>query len=275
MDLYTKTSYATSKLLTLKYSTSFSSSTSLFQKDTARHIYAIYGLVRIADEIVDTYKGAEATLLLDDLEKEVSHALGRHYSTNPIVHAYTTTALEFDIDPSLLKAFFASMRLDLSPQTYTKKLYETYIYGSAEVVGLMCLAVFVDGDKALYKKLDSGARALGAAYQKVNFLRDLASEHADLDRLYFPGHTYDSFDEAAKQAVTLDIEKDIARAQTVIPLLPTNARRAVSLSLAYYHTLLRKLQHASIEQIKSRRMRVNNAHKWLLLVGVRMGVIGS
>lgn len=275
MDLYTKTSYATSRLLTLKYSTSFSSSTSLFQKDTARHIYAIYGLVRIADEIVDTYKGDGAESLLDDLERDVTAALKRHYSTNPIVHAYVTTALEFDIDPALLEAFFASMRLDLSPQTYTKKLYQTYIYGSAEVVGLMCLTVFVGGDKTLYKKLSGGARALGAAYQKVNFLRDLASDHADLDRLYFPGHTYDSFDEAAKQTIIADIEKDITLARTVIPQLPADAKRAVSLSLAYYHTLLRKLQRTRIEQIKSRRVRVSNTYKWLLCVGVRMGVIGS
>lgn len=274
MELYTKTAYATSKLLTLRYSTSFSSSTSLFRDETAKHVYAIYGLVRVADEIVDTYKGPGAKKILDDLEKEVATSLKRGYSTNPIVHAYVTTALQFDIEPELLAAFFTSMRLDLSPQTYTKKLYETYIYGSAEVVGLMCLTVFVDGDKARYKKLQSGARALGAAYQKVNFLRDLASDHSELDRLYFPGYTYDSFDESAKQTVIADIEKDIAHARTVIHLLPHDAEQAVSLSLVYYHTLLRKLTRAKIDDIKTRRIRINNVHKLWLYIGVKIGIIG-
>ena len=240
MDLYEKTSYDISRLLTLNYSTSFGLSSKFFSTDIRKHIYAIYGLVRIADEIVDTYQGNDASQLLDDLENQTYSSIESGYSTNPVVHSFALTAREYQIDKRHIEAFFASMRMDLVAIKYTKELYQTYIYGSAEVIGLICLKVFVGGDQSQYLKLEKGAARLGAAYQKVNFLRDIAADYKERGRFYFPDTTYQSFDEAAKQEVISDIKKDFKIALPSLRKLPDSSRRATMMSYVYYSDLLKK-----------------------------------
>jgi len=268
--LYTQTAYQISRLVTRRYSTSFSSSTRLFDDRIRPHIYAIYGLVRIADEIVDTYAGADRKKVLDELEKEVDRAIKRSYSANPIVEAFAVTARQYHITDELTAPFFESMRMDTNNVTYTRPLYQRYIYGSAEVVGLMCLKVFCNGDESSYKKLQKGAKALGSAYQKVNFLRDFAADYQRLGRVYFPAVTYDSFDEPTKQMIIADIGRDLAVATLAVTRLPAGSRRAVMLSLSYYEALLEKLKRTPAQTIKQTRIRITNTHKARLLVSAYM-----
>jgi phytoene synthase len=265
MDTYTKFSYTASRDLTLTYSTSFGISSRLFSKSIRRHIYAIYGLVRIADEIVDTYPGTDRREQLDSFEAETYTAMHSGYSTNPIIHAFSLTAREYTIEKKFITAFFKSMRMDLEPKLYTQALYKTYIYGSAEVIGLMCLRIFCNKDETLYDSLESGAKALGAAYQKINFLRDLGADYKELGRLYFPGLTFDSFNDKTKQTIIKDIRKDIASASDSLIRLPKSSRVAVSTSLTYYVKLLDKLSRLPASEIKKKRVRINNTHKLLLL----------
>ena len=264
MDLYTKTSYELSRTLTLRYSTSFSKSSQLFAPSVKQYIFAIYGLVRIADEIVDTYQGKDSEVLLDTLEKDTYKAIKTGYSTNPIIHAFADTFRKFTIDKSLIKAFFGSMRTDLTQTTFTKKQYEKYIYGSAEVIGLMCLKVFVEGDENEYKHLEPGARVLGAAYQKVNFLRDIASDYNERGRVYFPDIDFKTFSEADKRAIEQDIAADFQVARGAVLQLPKNARRAVRLSFEYYSELLKTIEKTPVETLKTTRVRVPNIKKLLV-----------
>lgn len=261
MDLYAQTSYELSRLLTLKYSTSFGQSSKLFSPSIQLDIYAIYGLVRIADEIVDTYPGKDKAEQLALLESETLLALRRGYSTNPIVHAFALTANKYDITKPLISPFFESMRMDLKPTTFTQSSYKRYIYGSAEVIGLMCLKVFCQHDADQYKTLKSGAQSLGAAYQKINFLRDIASDFHDRHRMYFPGTSFDSFDESQKNQVIHDIKKDLDDARQALNRLPATAAKAVRLSFIYYSELLKKLEHTPVEKIKTSRIRISDARK--------------
>ncbi len=272
MELYGETSYAASKLVTEKYSTSFSMSTRLFDVSIRPAIYAVYGLVRIADEIVDTYRGQDAEELLRDLEANTYAAIERGYDTNPIVHAFALTARKYSIEREIIQPFFDSMAMDLHPMTYDGELYETYIYGSAEVVGLMCLKVFCEGDAQQYVSLETGARALGSAYQKINFLRDVAADYQELGRLYFPNVTYETLDDASKNMIIEDIEQDIKRAMEYIRLLPQNSQKAVTLSLLYYTELLKSLKLTPAEVLKKQRVRVSTAKKILLLGSVYTGL---
>lgn len=265
MELYTSVCYELSERLTKRYSTSFSLSSRLFDGSIRRHIYAIYGLVRIADEIVDTYRGSDSLERLNNLEAEVARAMEAQYSANPIVHAYAQTARRFAIDSSLLMAFFESMRMDIDKQSFTKKQYDEYIYGSAEVIGLMCARVFVQGEKQSYESLQTGARALGSAYQKVNFLRDMKSDYEERGRVYFPRVDFDSFSETHKRAIEEDIEADFAVARQAIDDLPRVAIKAVRASYYYYYALFEDLKHADAETIKTRRLRVSSARKMALL----------
>lgn len=265
MDLYLRTSYQLAEQLTQYYSTSFSMSSRLFHRSIRPHIYAIYGMVRLADEIVDTYVQADASDQLAYFQDEVLNAISRGYSTNPIIHAFSHTAQQFSITEELITPFFESMALDLHPQEFDESLYDSYIYGSAEVVGLMCLRVFVGGDSHKYNELLPGARALGAAYQKVNFLRDLKADYEELHRTYFPGIDYATFDESTKSAIIADIQQDFNAANAVIGSLPTEARKAVHASSLYYQALLKRLDHASVTDIKSQRIRVPNIEKIMLL----------
>ena len=265
MDLYARVAYANSKHLTLSYSSSFGISSRFFSKDIQPHIYAVYGLVRIADEIVDTYKGPDAAQLLDDFEQTTYRSIASGYSTNPIIHAFALTARNYSIDKQLIAPFFESMRMDIHPQDYSPQDYEKYIYGSAEVVGLMCLRVFCGGNTNEYKKLEKGAAALGSAYQKVNFLRDLAADYKELGRLYFPGVMFDTFDERAKQAVITDIKNDFSDAVSSLRQLPSNSRLATMISYVYYTDLLKKLERTPVAVIKTTRVRVPSSRKLLLI----------
>ncbi len=272
MELYNDVGYELSERLTLRYSTSFGMSSRLFAATIRRDIYAIYGLVRVADEIVDTYRGDDKGMLLDDLENETYQALARGYSTNPIVQAFILTANRYGIAKDLIEPFFASMRMDVTPANYDASQYETYIYGSAEVVGLMCLKVFVNGNGALYDTQAPAARALGAAYQKVNFLRDFAVDVQELGRTYFPGVTYDTFDETTKATIIADIQRDFAVAERGIADLPMSARKAVRLSYRYYRALLTLLEITPVAEIKQRRIRIAGWRKLLLFIAVKVGV---
>lgn len=265
MELYTKVSYDNSRHLAMQYSTSFGLSSRFFAKSIRPHIYAIYGLVRIADEVVDTYKQPDAAKILDDLEQEVYYALESGYSTNPVVHAFAQTANRYDIDQSLIKPFFNSMRMDLRPVKYSEKDYKTYIHGSAEVVGLMCLKVFTSGNHKSYQRLEAGAKALGSAYQKVNFLRDMAADYKDLGRIYFPGLKFEDFDEDAKQAIIRDIRQDFQTALPVIRQLPASSRKATLLSYVYYSELLNKLGSTPASTLKADRVRLTSAQKLYLM----------
>ena len=273
MELYTKNAYQLAELLTKNYSTSFSLSSRLFARTIQPHIYAIYAMVRIADEIVDTYAENDSAELLDAFEAEVLSELHKAtpFSTNPIVHAFAHTAKQFGIDETLIKPFFASMRMDLTKTSFTETEYKTYIYGSAEVVGLMCLRVFVGGDAARYESLRSGAQKLGSAYQKVNFLRDIASDFAERERYYFPGGTFASFDDMIKQQIVSDIASDFAEASTSVNDLPDSAKKAVRMSVTYYKRLLSILEKTPSSELKTRRFRVPTVQKAGLLA---KGVLG-
>lgn len=265
MDLYSRVSYANAKQLTLSYSTSFGISSRFFAKDVQQHIYAIYGLVRIADEIVDTYKGPDSLKLLDDLERSTYIAMMTGYSTNPIVHAFALTATNYKIEKKLIHPFFESMRMDLEPQNYTDNDYKKYIHGSAEVVGLMCLKVFCHGNHSRYKELEAGAAALGSAYQKVNFLRDLSADYKELGRLYFPGKTFEQFNDTDKREIIDDIKSDFSKALPSLLQLPRSCKKATMMSYVYYMELLKKLESTPASTIKEVRIRVPNRKKILLL----------
>ena len=262
MDLYANVSQQLARTLTRSYSSSFSASSLLFPKHVRNHIYNIYGLVRIADEIVDTYQGDNKRELLDRLESETYASIESGYSTNPIVQAFVITAQKHLIDEELIAPFFASMRSDITLKpTLSQTQYDEYIYGSAEVVGLMCLKVFVAGDKADYDKLANGAKHLGAAYQKTNFLRDFASDYTELGRVYFPGVTFAKFSETDKKAIVTDIRADFDVAKLAIPQLPESARRAVRASYYVYRELLDELALTPADTIKSSRVRISNWRK--------------
>lgn len=266
MDQYRRVSSEVSRLLTKRYSTSFSTASMLFGKNIKPHIYNIYGLVRIADEIVDTYSGKDALNILDDFEKEVADSLTRGYSTNPVVQAFVDTATTYGIGKELISPFFKSMRTDTSKKTYSKKEYIEYIYGSAEVVGLMCLKVFCSGNKEEYENLEPGASALGSAFQKVNFLRDLASDQKNLGRYYFPVGSYQNFDDVLKQEIVEDIEQDFNIAIGAINHLPSSSRIAVTVAYRYYRALLSKLKATPAKKLKSERIRVSDINKLGILI---------
>lgn len=270
MELYTRISYELAESFTKRYSTSFSMSSSLFDKAVRRHIYAIYGMVRLADEVVDTYRGEDAGAQLADLRSRVEQAIVEKYSHNPLLHAFSDTCQKFSIDSNLIDPFFDSMAMDLVQTTYDKALYEKYIYGSAEVVGLMCLRVFVANDTGYYEKLRSEARSLGAAYQKVNFLRDIRSDWKDLGRWYFPGVTYDTFGESDKQQIVNEIEGDFALAEAAIDKLPGGVRPAVRASYYYYHHLLRILKQTPVDDLVETRARVPDTVKLFLLIKAKL-----
>jgi 15-cis-phytoene synthase len=271
---YEVSAAATSKIITETFSTSFGSATALFPKTIRQDIYNIYGLVRIADEIVDSYQGNEVEAMLYDLEVETNKALRRKFSSNLVVHAFVSTANKYGITANLTEPFFASMRMDITPQTYDEAAYKTYIYGSAEVVGLMCLRVFCAGDEAKYKQLEQGASALGAAFQKVNFLRDIKDDYETRGRYYFPGGSYKTFDEATKQTILSDIRTDFELAKGAIVLLPSNARRAVITATMYYEALYKKLQNTPATTLQQQRIRVNDLQKVVILLRAKVGLYG-
>lgn len=267
---YIAVCYELSELLTLRYSTSFGMSSKLLPPAMRKHIYGIYGLVRVADEVVDTYRGADAAQRLDALEQETYLALQTGYSPNPIVQAFAVTGREHGIEAQLVGPFFASMRTDLQRTAYDAEGYASYIYGSAEVVGLMCLRVFLGGDEARYQELAEGARALGSAYQMVNFLRDLRADQEALGRFYFPDADFASFDEAAKERVVHTVEQQFLVARAAIDELPAACRPAVATSYAYYWRLLQTIKRTPAGQLKRTRVRVGDGTKLALYARARL-----
>ena len=227
ISLFHKVSHQCSKVTTEGYSTSFSSAIRMLHTDLRMPVYDIYGFVRFADEIVDTFHDYDKEMLLAEFKKETYDAIKRGISLNPILHSFQITVNKYNIDKGLIEAFFNSMEMDLSDKQYDAECYSTYIYGSAEVVGLMCLYVFCNGNKEEYEKLKPAAQSLGAAFQKINFLRDLKADNEQLNRTYFPGVNFKNFTALDKQMIEEDIASDLEKAYEGILLLPAKARFGV------------------------------------------------
>lgn len=261
--LYDATATRASAVVLRAYSTSFGLGTRLLGPRTRRDIEAVYALVRLADEVVDTYRGPDAGDELEELEEQVARALRTGYSTNVVVHAFARTARRVGIGHGEIDPFFASMRADLTVRTHDRASYEQYVYGSAEVVGVMCLRVFLDAERRPgappvepAAQAVAGARALGAAFQKINFLRDLAADSGDLGRAYLPGVDPARPTRDDVRAVLDEIRGDLVRARAALPLLPTRARCAVAATAALYDRLLRDLAATPVEVLRARRVRV-------------------
>lgn len=250
-----------SKVVTNSYSTSFSSAIKLLHRDLRTPIFNIYGFVRFADEIVDTFHEHDKQQLLSQFKAETFEAIDRGISLNPILNSFQRTVNQFEIDHDLILAFFTSMESDLTQFEYDRQGYEEYIYGSAEVVGLMCLYIFCEGDRTLYAKLKDSARSLGAAFQKVNFLRDIKADFNDLSRVYFPGCDFHNFTLRDKLQIEEDIEKDFREAYNGILKLPLKARFGVYVAYKYYYSLFRKIKHIHPAHILQQRVRIPNYHK--------------
>lgn len=250
-----------SKTATEKYSTSFSSAIRLLHADLRAPIYNIYGFVRFADEIVDTFHAFNKEELLTEFRRETFAAIERGISLNPILHSFQKTVREYNISHDLISAFFNSMEMDLSKTTYNSNGYKEYIYGSAEVVGLMCLFVFCEGDKELYLKLKPSAQSLGAAFQKVNFLRDVKADYNQLNRSYFPEVDFTNFTPAMKMQIEEDIRQDFVDAYEGILLLPVKARFGVYVAYKYYLSLFKKIRKTTPDSIMEQRIRIPNYGK--------------
>ena len=257
-------SQACSKLTTERYSTSFSSAIRLLNAEIQTPIYNIYGFVRFADEIVDTFHDQDKSVLLARFKSETYDAIERGISLNPILHSFQITVNRYNIDHGLIEAFFKSMEFDLEKRSYDQSGYEEYIYGSAEVVGLMCLYVFLDGDHSEYERLKPHARSLGAAFQKVNFLRDVRADYQDLDRVYFPGVDFRQFTPDMKKSIEDDIARDFRHAYEGIVQLPLKARFGVYLAYKYYLSLFKKIRRVQPQRILDERIRIPNyAKAWV------------
>ncbi|MDB5227148.1 MAG: Squalene/phytoene synthase [Bacteroidota bacterium] len=269
MQLYQSSCVKCSEIITKKYSTSFSVGIRLFDKELRDPIYSIYGFVRFADEIVDTFHAFNKKELLQDYRQETFKAITQKISLNPILHSFQEVVNEYGIDHELINDFLGSMEMDLHKNTYENRaLYEKYIYGSAEVVGLMCLQVFTGNDRKLYEDLAPSAKSLGAAFQKINFLRDMKSDLNERGRIYFPGLDLSKFDEYAKQEILKDIQQNLDESLEGIRCLPKSARRGVYLAYLYYLHLFRKLRNASTETILAERIRISDKRKAYLMMNV-------
>jgi 15-cis-phytoene synthase len=269
-DLYLRVSYEEAESLTRAYSTSFSLSISMLEASLRKHIYAIYGMVRIGDELVDTLGGDRRANLLR-FKRDVYEAIDTKISGNLVLHAFQDTFHRFGIDRSLIEAFFVSMEMDVETKEYDQREFETYVYGSAEVVGLMCLSVFLRGDATAYAELKDAAARLGAGYQKVNFLRDIRSDVLERGRSYFPGITGLKLTNARKKELEKDMRADLEAARAVLPRLPRDARRGVDLSIRYYSELLSRIECAGADELTERRLRVPNLRKAVLYLAVLLG----
>lgn len=255
-----------SSIITQRYSTSFTRGIKTLDKQYHLPIYAIYGFVRVADEIVDTFHGHDKRQLLEDFKKDTWNSIRKGISTNPVLHAFQLTVNKYHIEDELIEAFLYSMALDLDKKQYDEAFYNKYIYGSAEVVGLMCLRVFCNGDSKLYNELLEPAKKLGAAFQKVNFIRDLKSDFQDRGRVYFPGVDFTTFSEEQKRLIEDDIERDFDEAYEGMMRLPKGVRPGVYVAYIYYKKLLARIRHVPAEKIMQARIRVPDGLKFLMLL---------
>lgn len=266
IQLFHDLSQECSKITTERYSTSFSSAIKLLHRSLRTPIYNIYGLVRFADEIVDSFHKHDKEKLLLKFKEETYAAIDAGISLNPILNSFQMTVNDYNIDPVLIEAFFNSMESDLNQTKYDLDGYQQYIYGSAEVVGLMCLYVFCEGDKKQYEKLKPYAQALGAAFQKVNFLRDLKADYEQLNRTYFPGIDFRNFTPSMKQQIENDISADFAKAYLGILELPVKARFGVYVAYKYYLSLFRKIKKSQPALLLHNRVRIPNYSKAFILL---------
>ena len=265
-NIFDEVSYSCSEKVTKTYSTSFSLATRLLSQNIRKDIYNIYGFVRFADEIVDSFHDYNKSELFNDFTTDLEKAIRNKIHLNPILNSFQHTFHKYKIDKDLVDAFMKSMRMDLTKKKYnTVKEYKEYIYGSADVVGLMCLKVFVQGNDKLYTKLKKNAMKLGSAFQKVNFLRDLKADKEDLNRTYFPNTKFEKLSESEKNEIINDIEDDFKMGLEGIKELPLDAKFGVFMAYRYYNQLLKKLKKTPATEIINRRIRVPNLKKIELL----------
>ena len=265
-SIFDKVSNDCSKLVIKRYSTSFYFSSSLLSKTIRQDIFNIYGFVRLADEIVDTFHEYPKQELLEDFEKELWRSVDNKISLNPILNSFQYTVNKYSIPKDLINSFLDSMKMDLEKKEYNSvEEYKKYIYGSADVVGLMCLKVFVNGSESSFSELSPFAISLGSAFQKVNFLRDLKDDSNVLNRVYFPNVDMNNFNEKSKREIILEIEKDFANALKGIVKLPKNSKFAVYIAYRYYNKLLKKLKRTSSENIVKKRIRIHNLQKFIVI----------
>lgn len=264
--LFDELSYTVSKKTAHKYSTSFSLGIRALGADIRPAIYAIYGFVRLADEIVDSFHGFNKEGLLERLRGEVKEAIKEEISLNPILNSFQKVVRQYDIEWELIDTFLKSMEMDLSKTHYNSEAYDEYILGSAEVVGLMCLRVFVHGEESEYIRLKPYAMKLGSAFQKVNFLRDIKDDFEILGRTYFPGVDLRKFDSETKKGIELEIEEEFREALAGIKKLPSNAKFGVFLAYTYYISLFRKIQATPASAITKQRIRINDGRKFSLML---------
>jgi phytoene synthase len=263
--LFDQFSSRASKIITDAYSTSFSLGILYINKRIRGDIYAIYGFVRTADEIVDSFDGYDKKTLLENFKIETREALDKRISVNPILNSFQNTVHNYNIQYELIELFFRSMEMDLKKVNYDMDTYEKYILGSAEVVGLMCLRVFTENNNQAYEELKPFAMKLGAAFQKVNFLRDLKDDFHLLGRTYFPNLNLMDFNPQAKEQIEKDIEKDFAMALPGIKKLPRSSRKGVYLAYVYYMSLFNKIKRLPLQGLLQKRVRINNGRKMGLL----------
>jgi phytoene/squalene synthetase len=267
IELFDQTTLECSRLITQRYSTSFTLGIKTLDKKFHLPIYAVYGFVRYADEIVDTFHDQDKASLLARFKKDTYEAIEAKLSLNPVLHAFQLIVNQYQIDLDLIEAFLHSMEMDLDYQLYDDSKYLEYIYGSAEVVGLMCLKIFVEGDQAMFDRLRVPACKLGAAFQKVNFLRDIKSDFEERGRVYFPGVDFEAFDKPAKMLIEEDIQKDFNDSLVGIEGLPEGAKLGVKVAYLYYQKLFDKIKGLPAETITHERIRIPNSRKITLLLG--------
>jgi phytoene synthase len=265
-EAFDEVSIKCSKIVTKQYSTSFSLAVKMLDKSIRNAIYSIYGFVRFSDEIVDSFHEYDKKALINDFEKDYYRALESRISLNPILNSFQHTVKEYEIDNDLIQAFLTSMKLDLKKSEYTDTEYNEYIYGSADVVGLMCLKVFVKGNQEEYDSLEESAMKLGSAFQKVNFLRDLKDDYEELNRSYFPNIDVKNLNNESKKMIIQEIEEDFKNALIGIKKLPKDAKFGVYTAYIYYLSLLKKLKRTPAEEIIKTRIRISNTFKMLLLI---------
>jgi 15-cis-phytoene synthase len=265
--LFDQASRKTSRMVTRKYSTSFSLGIRFLNADFQDPIYGIYGFVRFADEIVDTFHNYEKGTLLEEFRRDTFLAIDRGISLNPILNSFQAVVHNYKIEHELIECFLNSMQMDLEKKEYAEEEYKQYILGSAEVVGLMCLRVFTENDRELYNKLKPYAMALGSAFQKINFLRDLNADYVGMGRVYFPHVNLSEMNENIKAEIEADIEKDFDEGLAGIRLLPKRSRLGVYVAYIYYRSLFRKIKKLKPQHILQERVRIPNPQKVILFAG--------
>lgn len=267
MEQYIATAFEISRLVTGSYSTSFSWAVSLLEKEKRDAIYAIYGFVRLADEIVDTFHDFDKQYLIGKFESDFQDARSHGISLNPVLYSFLLTIEKYRISQELVDSFLGSMRADLEKKQYLDQTEMSgYIYGSADVVGLMCLRVFCDGNEQLYTELEYPAKKLGTAFQKVNFLRDIRSDLENLDRTYFPELVHQQMTPEVKARLVAGMEADFNEAYKGIRKLPGRSKLATLVAYHYYRYLLRKIGKTSVDRLLSGRIRISNPVKLLILL---------